>query len=73
LERAGTSNLQPEASKSSLPPGRQDPLFPVRAAPGVELPEPSPTFRGFSLVVNETLARKPVAETVRAFEDAVGV
>jgi threonine aldolase len=39
---------------------------------GVELPEPSPYFRGFPLVVNETLARRPVAETVRAFEDAVG-
>jgi threonine aldolase len=38
---------------------------------GVELPVPSPNFRGFVLVVNETLARKPVAETVRAFEEAV--
>jgi threonine aldolase len=38
----------------------------------VELPEPSPYFRGFPLVVNETLARRPVAETVGAFEDAVG-
>jgi threonine aldolase len=39
---------------------------------GVELPAPSPNFRGFVLVVNETLARRPVAETVRAFGEAVG-
>lgn len=38
---------------------------------GVELPAPSPYFRGFALVVNETLARRPTADTVRAFEAAV--
>jgi threonine aldolase len=40
------------------------------ATRGIELPEPSPAFRGFVLVVNETLARKPVAEVARAFEEA---
>jgi threonine aldolase len=39
---------------------------------GIELSEPSPAFRGFVITVNETLARKPVAEVVRAFEEAVG-
>ncbi len=38
---------------------------------GIQLPEPNPNFRGFALVVNETLARRPVAETVRAFEESV--
>jgi threonine aldolase len=37
----------------------------------IELPVPSPFFKGFALGVNETLARKPVAETVRAFADAM--
>jgi hypothetical protein len=39
---------------------------------GIELPEPSPAFRGFVITVNETLARKPVAEIVGAFEEAAG-
>jgi threonine aldolase len=39
---------------------------------GIELPAPAPNLRGFILVVNETLARRPVAETVRAFQEAVG-
>jgi threonine aldolase len=38
---------------------------------GVELSAPSPNFKGFVLVVNETLTRKPVTEMVRAFEEAV--
>jgi threonine aldolase len=41
-------------------------------ARGVQLSAPSPNFGGFVLIVNETLARRPVAETVRAFEEAVG-
>jgi threonine aldolase len=39
---------------------------------GIALSEPSPAFRGFVLTVNETLARKPVAEVVRALEEAAG-
>jgi threonine aldolase len=39
---------------------------------GVELSAPNPNFRGFAVVVNETLARRPVAETVEAFRQAVG-
>jgi len=39
---------------------------------GIELSAPSGSFRGFVITVNETLARKPVAEVVRAFEEAVG-
>jgi hypothetical protein len=37
----------------------------------IELPAPSPYFKGFALGVNETLARRPVAETVQAFADAM--
>jgi threonine aldolase len=39
---------------------------------GVQLSAPNPNFRGFAAVVNETLARRPVAETVRAFQEAMG-
>jgi threonine aldolase len=42
-------------------------------ARGVQLSAPNPNFAGFALVVNETLARRPVSETVRAFEDAMAV
>ena len=38
---------------------------------GVLLPAPNPNFNGFALGVNETLTRKPVEETVRAFSDAL--
>ena len=38
---------------------------------GVQLSAPNSNFRGFALMVNETLTRKPVAETVRLFEEAV--
>jgi len=41
------------------------------ATEGIELPAPNPNFRGFSLVVNETLTRRPVPEVVRAFREAV--
>ncbi len=41
-------------------------------ARGIQLSSPNPNFRGFALMVNETLTRQPVAETVRAFQDAVG-
>jgi len=34
---------------------------------GIILPAPNPNFRGFALGVNETLARRPVEEMVRAF------
>jgi len=40
---------------------------------GVQLSAPNPNFAGFALVVNETLARRPVSETVGAFEDAMAV
>jgi len=36
---------------------------------GVLLPSPNPNFRGFALAVNETLARRPVTETVAAFDE----
>jgi len=39
---------------------------------GVQLSAPNPNFRGFALVVNETLARQPLAETVRAFQEVLG-
>ena len=38
----------------------------------VLLPAPAAGFRGFALKVNETLARRPVAETVRAFAEVAG-
>jgi threonine aldolase len=41
-------------------------------ARGVQLAAPNPNFGGFALIVNETLARRPVADTVRAFEESVG-
>ena len=40
---------------------------------GVQLSAPNPNFAGFALAVNETLARRPVSETVGAFEDAMAV
>jgi len=40
-------------------------------ARGVQLPAPNPNFRGFSVVVNETLARRPVAEVAGAFEESL--
>jgi threonine aldolase len=39
---------------------------------GIELPEPSPAFRGFVITVNETLARKPVDEVARGVAEAAG-
>ena len=39
---------------------------------GIEIPEMLPDLGYFALVVSETLARRPVGETVRAFEEAVG-
>jgi threonine aldolase len=42
------------------------------SARGIQLSTPNPNFRGFALVINETLARKPVAEIVRAFEESLG-
>jgi threonine aldolase len=42
------------------------------APKGVLLPGPNPNFRGFSLAVNETLTRKPVADIVRAFTEVWG-
>lgn len=36
---------------------------------GILLPAPNPNFNGFALGVNETLTRRPVEETVRAFFD----
>jgi threonine aldolase len=39
---------------------------------GIELSAPNPNFRGFAMVFNETLSRKPVAEIVRAFEESLG-
>jgi threonine aldolase len=52
-----------------------DAIDPIRfrqalAGRGIQLPAPNPNFRGFALVVNETLARQPVASLVRAFEEA---
>ncbi|MFH1764103.1 MAG: beta-eliminating lyase-related protein [Gemmatimonadota bacterium] len=38
---------------------------------GVLLPAPSDNFNGFALGVNETLVRRPVEETVRAFSDVL--
>lgn len=38
---------------------------------GIQLSAPNPNFRGFALVVNETLARRPVAETVKGFQEAL--
>ena len=38
---------------------------------GFELPQASPFFHGFPVVVNGTLVRRPLAELVRAFEEAV--
>ncbi len=38
---------------------------------GVLLPAPSGNFRGFALGVNETLARRPVEETVGAFAEVL--
>jgi threonine aldolase len=43
------------------------------ASKGIELPAPNPNFRGFSLAVNETLARKPTGEIVEAFRASVRV
>ncbi len=39
----------------------------------VLVPGPAAGFRGFALKVNETLARRPVTATARAFAEAVGV
>jgi len=39
---------------------------------GVVVPAPAGGFRGFALKVNETLTRRPVAETVTAFSEAIG-
>jgi len=39
---------------------------------GILLPSPNPNFRGFALGVNETLARRPVRETVAAFQEVMG-
>jgi len=36
------------------------------------VPGPAAGFRGFALKVNETLARRPIAETASAFAEAVG-
>ena len=41
-------------------------------AADVLLPGPAAGFQGFALKVNETLAQRPVAETARAFAEAVG-
>jgi len=38
---------------------------------GILLPGPNPNFQGFALGVNETLARRPVEETVEAFREAL--
>jgi threonine aldolase len=38
----------------------------------VIVPGPAGGFRGFALKVNETLTRRPVTETVRAFSEAIG-
>lgn len=38
---------------------------------GILLPGPSANFKGFALGVNETLTRRPVEETVRAFSDVL--
>jgi threonine aldolase len=38
----------------------------------VVVPAPAGGFRGFALKVNETLARRPVTETVTAFSEAIG-
>lgn len=53
---------------SGDPSGLRDGL----AEKGVLLPAPNPNFRGFALGVNETLARRPVEETVRAFVEVLG-
>jgi len=37
----------------------------------IVLPAPASGFKGFALKVNETLARRPVAETIGAFEEGV--
>jgi threonine aldolase len=42
-------------------------------ARGIQLSTPSQNFRGFVLVINETLTRKPVTEIVRAFEESLAV
>jgi len=36
------------------------------------LPGPASGWPGFALKVNETLARRPVGETVQAFREALG-
>jgi len=38
---------------------------------GIQLSAPSQNFRGFVLVINETLARKPVVEVLSAFEESL--
>lgn len=38
---------------------------------GILLPSPNPNFPGFALAVNETLTRRPVAETAKAFADVM--
>jgi len=40
-------------------------------ARGVQLSAPNPNFRGFSVVVNETLARRPVAAVAEAFAESL--
>ena len=38
----------------------------------VQLPGPAAAWSGFALKVNETLARRPVEETIQAFQEALG-
>ena len=52
--------------------GSLDSVHDRLAAQDVLVPQPAAGFSGFALKVNEALARRPVAETARAFAESVG-